>query len=58
MYQVSRDCDWKALKNTAGDDNITFKEDKYHYHCTQIPLVGHLVDNGVIEPDPKQVPPL
>ena len=45
----------KALKEAAKKDNFTFNEEKCLYNCTQIKLLGHLVGNGVIKPNPERV---
>ena len=55
MDQISHDENLKALKEAAKKDNFTFNEEKCLYNCTQIKLLGHLVGNGVIKPDPQRV---
>ena len=53
--QASHDDNLKALKKAASKENFTFNEDKCHYNCTQIQLLGHLVGNGIIKPDPERI---
>ena len=53
--QKSHDDNLKALREAAEKDHFTFNEDKCQYNCTQIQLLGHLVGNGVIKPDPKHI---
>ena len=55
MDQKFHDENLKALKEAARKDNFTFNEKKCLYNCTQIKLLGHLVGNGVIKPDPERV---
>ena len=50
MDQKSHDENKEAKK-----DNFTFNEEKCLYNCTQIKLLGHLVGNNVIKPDPERV---
>ena len=53
--QKSHDENLSALKKAAKIDNFTFNEDKCQYNRTQIQLLGHLVGNGVIKPDPERI---
>ena len=55
MDQKSHDENLKALKEAAKKNIFTFNEKKCLYNCTQIKLLGHLVGNSVIKPDPKLV---
>ena len=55
MDRKSHDENLKALKEAAKKDNFTFNEEKCLYNCTQIKLLGHLVENDVIKPDPERV---
>ena len=55
MDQKSHDENLKALKETAKIDNFAFNEKKCLYNCTEIKLLGHLVGNVVIKPDPESV---
>ena len=45
----------KALKQAALKEHFTFNESKCQYNRSQINLLGHLVGNGVIKPDPEQI---
>ena len=47
-----------ALKEAAEKENFTFNENKCQYNCFQIQLLGHLVGNGEIKPDPERIAPL
>ena len=49
MNQISHDENMKALKEAAKKDDFTLNEEKCLYNCTQIKLLGHLVENGVIK---------
>ena len=53
--QRSHDQNLKALKEAAQKEQFTFNEDKCQYNCSQIQLLGHVVGNGVIKPDPERV---
>ena len=53
--QRSHNQNLKALKEAAQKEQFTFNEDKCQYNCSQIQLVGHVVGNGVIKPDPERV---
>ena len=55
MDQKCHDENLKALKEAAKKDNFTFNEENCLYNYTQIKLLGHLVGNSVIKPDPKRV---
>jgi len=55
MDQKSHDENLIALKEAAKLENFTFNEDKCHYNRTQIQLLGHLVGDGVIKPDPDRI---
>ena len=55
MEQISHDENLKALKEAAKKDTFTFNKEKCLYNCTQIKLLGHLVGNGIIKPDPKHI---
>ena len=53
--QTSDDDNLIALKEVASKENFTFNEDKCHYNYTQIQLLGHLVGNRIVKPDPKRI---
>ena len=55
MDQIFYNENLKALKEAAKKDNFIFNKQKCLYNCTQIKLLGHLVGNGVIKPDPERV---
>ena len=58
MDQASHDENLNALKEAAKKENFTFNEDKCQYNRSQIQLLGHLVGNGEIKPDPERIAPL
>ena len=58
MDQASHDKNLSALKETAKKENFTFNENKCQYNRSQIQLLGHLVGNGEIKPDPEGITPL
>ena len=47
-----------ALKEAAKKENFTFNENKCQYDRSQIQLLGHLVGNDEIKPDPECIAPL
>ena len=53
--QQSHDQNLKALKQAALKEHFTFNENKCQYNRSQINLLGHLVGNGVIKPDPERI---
>ena len=55
VYQRSHHQNLKALKEAAQKEQFTFNEDKCQYNSSQIQLLGHVVGNGVIKPDPERV---
>ena len=58
MDQASHDKNLSALKEVAKKENFTFNENKCQYDRSQIQLLGHLVGNGEIKPDPERIAPL
>ena len=58
MDQASHDENLNALKEAAKKENFTFNEDNCQYNRSRIQLLGHLVGNGEIKPDPERIAPL
>ena len=58
MDQASYDKNLSAVKEAAKKENFTFNENKCQCNCSQIQLLGHLVGNGEIKPDPECIAPL
>ena len=55
MNQKAHDQNLQALKDAAAKEQLIFNDDKCYYNCSQIQLLGHLVGNGVIKPDPEKI---
>ena len=58
MDQASHNKNLNALKEAAKKGNFTFNEDECQYNRSQIQLLGHLVGNSQIKPDPECIAPL
>ena len=58
MDQASHYENLSALKEDAKKENFTVNENKGQYNRSQIQLLGYLVGNGEIKPDPKRIAPL
>ena len=55
MDQAFHDKNLSALKEAAKKENFTFNENKCQYNCSQIQLLGHLVGNNEVKPNPEHI---
>ena len=53
--QQSHDQNLKALEQAALKEHFTFNENMCQFNRSQINLLGHLVGNDVIKPDPERI---
>ena len=56
--QASHEENLNVLKEAAKKEHFTFNEDKCQHNRSQIQLLGHLMGNGEIKPDPERIAPL
>ena len=63
MYLCGADQDnhdrcWNKFKKAAREHNFTFNEEKSVFSTTKFQILGSIVENGTIKPDPQRLQPL
>ena len=49
---------WTKFKKTAEENNFTFNKDKSVFATSKLHILGSIVENGTIKPDPQRLQPL
>lgn len=56
--QDELDANLKAFKRMARSLNLQLNDDKCEYNMTKLRFLGHLLENGIVRPDPERLKPL